>query len=250
MKNRNNKIVGCLVLLMGMMFAVSYINPYTGTLTLQELVLQISGSRGDLSLGVSINELLEFSMKMLPTWLLEAYVGIELYKHFCVASIYIFSRCVNRQYWYWKKMMILLRDILLFQCLFLTAIIVTTKMRYEIEVDQQGVICLLEHMVIFTLWIYICTIIINILAIKFGSSISFSIVTMTQMVGIVLFGLKNINNTFLKVNIMARLVLAWSFDERNTICFFVILCLCVLCIGRIVVCKHDLLIEDAEIGGI
>ena len=76
----------------GSLLAFTYINPYNGQITLSELILQLSGSRGEFSLGFSsLPELLSFSSKLLPTFLFELYVGTSLYQHFCTASVYIFS---------------------------------------------------------------------------------------------------------------------------------------------------------------
>ena len=37
----------------GSLLAFTYINPYNGQITLSELILQLSGSRGEFSLGFS-----------------------------------------------------------------------------------------------------------------------------------------------------------------------------------------------------
>ena len=77
----------------GSLLAFSYINPYNGQITLSELILQLSGSRGEFPLGFSsLPELLSFSSKLLPSFLFELYVGTSLYQHFFAASVYIFSR--------------------------------------------------------------------------------------------------------------------------------------------------------------
>ena len=40
--------------LCGVLLSLAFVNPYSGQVTLSELVLQLSGSRGDLPLGTSL----------------------------------------------------------------------------------------------------------------------------------------------------------------------------------------------------
>lgn len=68
--------------LCGVLLSLAFVNPYSGQVTLSELVLQLSGSRGDLPLGTSLPELLSFSIKMVPYFLFELYIGVYLYRHF------------------------------------------------------------------------------------------------------------------------------------------------------------------------
>ena len=76
----------------GCFLSITYVNPYHHTISLAELVLQLSGSRGNIPMGFSMNELLLLTMRMVPDYLMEMYLGTMLYKHFCTASVYVFSR--------------------------------------------------------------------------------------------------------------------------------------------------------------
>ena len=69
----------------GIMLAIGYVNPYAGIISLSELILQLSGSRGDLALGFSINELLSFVMHMIPDFVFEICFGTIIYQHLCTA---------------------------------------------------------------------------------------------------------------------------------------------------------------------
>ena len=82
----------------GSLLAFTYINPYNGQITLSELILQLSGSRGEFSLGFSsLPELLSFSSKLLPTFLFELYVGTSLYP-FPAASMPMPSRRAEQRH--------------------------------------------------------------------------------------------------------------------------------------------------------
>ena len=60
-----------MAVLCGALLSLAFVNPHNGQITLAELVLQLSGSRGDLPLGTSLPELLSFSIKMAPYFLFE-----------------------------------------------------------------------------------------------------------------------------------------------------------------------------------
>lgn len=70
-----------MAVLCGALLSLAFVNPHNGQITLAELVLQLSGSRGDLPLGTSLPELLSFSIKMAPYFCLNytleyIYIGI------------------------------------------------------------------------------------------------------------------------------------------------------------------------------
>lgn len=249
MIKNSNYFMWILAVLGGFALRMSYINPYTGSLSLTELILQLSGSRGELPLGFSLNELLQFTMKLFPAWLFEAFMGIELYRHFCTASIYVFSRCEKRGRWYWKKMLSLLISVMEFQLILIISSIVITWFRYEIAVDVNGWKMMLAYFVIYTIWTYTITIVMNVLAIKFGSSSGFMTAIIMQVIGIAALAFGRKGDFFLEINIMSRLVLGWQFRQGISILLLGTVCVAVLLTGMVIVCKHDLLIADSEIGG-
>lgn len=284
MIKHQNRIVCLLGIVFGIFLSVGYVNPYTGEIKLSELVLQLSGSRGEFALGFSATELLAFSMRMLPGWMIEAYLGIALYRHFCTASIYVFSRCPNRGKWYWKEMLVIGCNVFFFQIILLASTIVTTMFRYQIQVDDGGIGVILYHVLIQFAWIYSATILINILALKAGSNLAFIVVMMVQTTGIAIVSFLGsmsayleshiaVTNLLVKLNPVSHLILGWHsscfqkidnvlnstvYQVLIPVCetfylevsLFVMVCIniCILLIGLIVIKKHDLLISDAEMG--
>ena len=101
----------------GISLSVLYINPYGGEISLSEALLQLSGSRGDFPMGFAMTEMVSFSLRLLPAYLFELFFGIMLYRHFCTASIYIFSRYPKRVRWYFRECLALGGGALLFQVL-------------------------------------------------------------------------------------------------------------------------------------
>ena len=77
---------------LGAWLSVTYICPSDGRITLTQAILQLSGSRGIFALGTSFTELLGFSLRLIPILAFQALAGIRLYRHYCVASVYVFSR--------------------------------------------------------------------------------------------------------------------------------------------------------------
>ena len=51
----------------GVWLSFAYINPYGGTITLSELVLQLSGARGTFALGLNLSELLDLTLRLVGT---------------------------------------------------------------------------------------------------------------------------------------------------------------------------------------
>jgi len=99
----------------GVMLSFSRVNPYMGQITLHELVFQLSGSRGEFVLGLYYGAMVDFAFLMLPFFLYQFYGGIQLYRQFCVASVYVFSRTTNQVKWYLTELWGLCKGILCFR---------------------------------------------------------------------------------------------------------------------------------------
>lgn len=105
-------------------------------------------------------------------------------------------------------------------------------------------------------------VLINLLALKFGSSLSFTVVMAMQSIGIVLLGAGEMAMRF---NPIARLVLGWqksfvpkvdsiqtsafeNFYLEESLLVLAVINIVILIIGAAIVKNHDLLISDSEIG--
>lgn len=274
MKRNNYLFLFLLAGIGGAFLSIAYINPYDGTIGLSELVLQLSGSRGDLEMGFSMPELTAFAMRILPECIFEGYMGIMIYRHFCTASIYIFSRCTNRSKWYWTEMLFLGLKVLIFQILLLFVAVITTLLRYPVTVDSAGMLLFLYHLVIRFLWVFLWVIFINLLAIRKGSSRSFTVAMIVKSSCIAVLGLGSFFkaggrgvNLFLKINPAARLVLGWHESRlkifkqelappyhglylEESLAFYVFAVICILVIGANIIKKYDFLISDSEMGAV
>ena len=99
----------------GGLLSFSRINPYDGQIMLQEMVLQLSGSQGDFVMGLHYGAMVDFGFLLLPFFLYQFYGGVQLYRQFCVASVYVFSRTTNRVKWYFKELWGLCKGLLVLQ---------------------------------------------------------------------------------------------------------------------------------------
>lgn len=260
----------------GVFLSLMYINPYNGVITLSESILQLSGSRGAFALGFSYSELAAFAMRLFPEFMIELFAGIMLYRHFCTASIYVFSRYPHRVKWYLGEVGRLWGTICIFNMLLLTAAISTTAFRYELLADNAGILLLAYHFFIHSLWIYVMTLSVNLLAVYFGSSTAYAWVISVQLVCIVLLNLMDLlvrycdnrltyGNTVIW-NPIAHLVLGWhdsnmegmnqaftSSDIRmnlnGSLILFFLLGIILTSAGALVTKKHDLLVSDLEAEG-
>ncbi len=259
----------------GVYLSVMYVNPYNGVIALSEMTLQLSGSRGRFALGFSFTELAAFLMRLFPQFIFELYAGIMLYRHFCTASVYVFSRYPHRVKWYIREATHLGGAVYIFQLILLAVTIFTTVSRYELQIDSAGIALTTYHFFIHSLWIYAMTLSVNLLAVYFGSSTAYSFVISVQLVCTVLLNLmdwlvryyegKLFYENVIKWNPIAHLVLSWhSSDMENvsqvltspymqvdlkcSMVIFLLFGMIIIFIGAFIIKKYDLLVSDLETG--
>jgi len=261
--------------LSGTYLSVMYINPYSGGITLSELILQFSGSRGSFVLGFSYSELASFVMRIFPTFIFELYAGIMLYRHFCTASIYVFSRYPHRVKWYIREVCHLGSTVCVFNILLLAVAFLITAGRYELQIDHAGIVLTAYHFLIHSLWVYIMALSVNLLAMHLGSSTAYAAVASLQLACIVLLNLMDLlvryfdgkfsYEDFLIWNPIAYLVLGWHSSNAemtdqvltssymqigldHSLMIFFLVGVIVTLAGALIIKKHDLLVSDLETG--
>lgn len=268
-------VVILLGIISGVCISFGFVRPFEEVITLSELVLQLSGSRGEFSMSCNLVELTGFMLRMMPNYILILLWGSKLYSHFCTASIYVFSRCPNRIRWYRKALLPLVKAICVFELLFLGTIVITAVLRYEVIFSVNGFILLGYHALIYTLWNFTLVLSVNIIAMKLGSSMAFTLVmvihmTCTAALSIIqiLTKIKAQQNTievFLWFNPVAHMVLGWhrspllsselansrySLNLSVSILIPALLCIITVVTGGLFIQKQDLLVEDIETGTI
>lgn len=272
MKHRYGKL-SLAALLSGVYLSLMYVRPYEGAITLSELIFQLSGSRGVFMLGLSFSELTEFVLRLFPMFIFEMYAGIMLYRHFCTASIYVFSRCPHRMKWYAFEALSLFVSVCLFNILMLAAAVFTSVCRYEVHTDGEGIRLLIYHFLIYSLWTYITALLVNLAAMYFGSSTGYTIVAAVQLIFIMLLNFADFlvrhsgsgatYEQLLTWNPIAHLILGWhkgstavgdhppyiqNISLNHSAAVFLAIGAAVTFAGALIIKKHDLLVSDIETG--
>lgn len=257
----------------GVFLSVMYINPYGGKTTLSGAVLQLSGSRGEFVLGFSYSELISFSLHLLPAFIFEAYAGIMLYRHFCTASIYVFSRYPHRVKWYMGEVFRLSVAVCGFNLLALVTAVLTASIRWKLEIDRAGIELMGYHFLIYSLWAYIMALLVNLIAIYLGSSTAYASVVSGQLICIVLLNLahflvRSYDGRFSHANLLvwnpvAHLVLGWHDSSiviadpilptsymplglNDSLLLFLLIAIVTTFVGAFIIKRHDLLVSDME----
>jgi hypothetical protein len=259
----------------GFLLAMAYVNPYTGTIRLSEFVLQLSGSRGDFALSFSMHELVGFMLRLVPGYVFEIYFGTALYSYFCTASTFVFSRYPNRVRWYFGEILSMAATVYLFQFILLLTALITTGIRYQLQIDTAGIFLFAYHLVIHAMWLYSMALAVNLIAIYHGSGTSFLSVLIVQTICVTLlwalgtmeryYGAFHFRGVWLNFNPMAHLVLGWhgssletvgqslnppypGFNFGHSFLFLFVLSAVIVFTGAYLVKNHDLIITDSEAG--
>lgn len=248
------RLMFLLAVMSGLYLSLMYISPYNGKIALSEAILQLSGSRGRFELGLSYSELVSFVMCLFPEFLFELFAGIMLYQNFCTASIYIFSRYPHRVKWYVTEVGYLGGLVCLYDLLLLIVTLLTTAVRYELWIDRTGLLLLVYHFWIHSLWVYVMTLMVNLLATFWGSSTAYALVISFQLVCVVLLKLSVWFAGAVVANPIAHLVLGWhrnigtymDMDLSGSLVIFLLVGAICTSIGALVIKRHDLLVSDFE----
>ena len=250
----------------GVWLSFSYINPYGGSIALSELVLQLSGARGTFALGLNLNELLDFTLRLVPVLVFQALAGILMYQYYCTASVYVFSRIERRTAWYRRELGALAVKAFAYLVLMLLSALITALVRWHIIWDAAGVRLLLYHFLIWSLWTLVATLAVNLIAIYLGSSAAFAVVAGFQAVCVALLTVANqfeespdVYSALLRANPVTCLVLSWQQSRfggqgygiyfEDSLAGIVAAALLIAVLGAAVVKKHDLLVNNAESAG-
>lgn len=231
-------------------------------------------------MSFSVLQLVDMVLGMFPFFVFQILYGTFLYRRFCTASVFYFSRCTNRVGWFLKETLgLYLVSVVYF------AVIVVTRVGLQfgtcsVVVDRLSVFLTVYYVAVSSLWGYLTAIVMNLIAIKKGSSTGFIAVAGGQIALIMILSLWDRNGSFsmedtahlarngflLKCNPVAHLVLDWhstfldpenemlnrlniAFDLSETIAVFLVLAGAVMAVGCVIIKRHELLTNNVETGG-
>jgi len=187
-------------------------------LLLANLIGQLSGAYGEIPVGFSAVELMELSRTFFPSFIVILMWGNDLYSLFCTASVYIFSRCNNKTRWFKKSIYILLTEIVIYEILYTSIIVLVSSLIYYIKFDLGGIIMWIYHILLHSMWICICVLGINIISVYYGSTYSYICVYGIQGLLFTLIAISyelvnvlgsNISNMIIRLNPISCIILCW-----------------------------------------
>ena len=216
----------------------------------------------------------DFIERYFPLLLFQVFFGTYIYRHFCSASIYYFSRCSNRIKWILKEAGILYINTLIYILVMIITAFGTVAITNNIKFDNTTIILIVYYILITSLYVFFTTLLINILSFKLSSVAGFAIVQCTQLAFIVSLCLMenkilvNFDNgpedsKYLIFNPMAHLVMKFHssnnqalnkvinryntvFDINISVILFFCLSIITLLIGCVVVNKHSFIVSNNE----
>lgn len=156
-------------------------------LSLQEYIISNHGGICQL-LNPSVE--LKYLVALFPYFIFLIIFSTFIYRHFCYCSVYVFSRCKNRIWWFSNETAKLFLYTLCYIFWLIISGVFILCLRNMVKIDNDGIIFLIKHMVVMTLWLYANTLLANILAILFGSK--FAILTVVGFQIISLFSVGTI----------------------------------------------------------
>lgn len=259
----------------GGLLSLSRINPYDGQITLQDLVLQLSGSRGDFVMELYYGAMVDFGFLMLPFFLYQFYGGIQLYCQFCVASVYVFSRTTNRVKWYFTELWGMCKGLVVLQVFLQGTTLLVAALRWEVMWTTEGWVLLGIHVLLFTLWTLTMALGVNLLSLIWGSSAGFLVVFALQagMLAALCTGAKlepadPALARLLFLDPISRLVLGWQsggafglegdlpaeyghvLTLSGSLLLVALMTAAVLVLGLVAIQEKDILVSNLETGGV
>lgn len=218
-----------LACLFAIYFSLYFINQDT-TILLSDVVIKCSFGYHD----ISYYEIIQITMEFFPILVFIISFGTEIYKRFCVAKTYYFSRCKSILKWYINEVLKLFIKTLLFTVLLPLLCFVFSGIGNTLVVDKESVLLLLYYMLIYTSFLFSVIILINMLAVRFGtikaygsllliiaiSTISLSLwINKLPLVLSETVDFKQIarNGSYLKYNLVANLIFKWHTSSIKTV---------------------------------
>lgn len=215
-----------------------------------------------------------FTFQYMPLFVFQIFFATHIYKHFCSASVYYFSRNINRINWFLKEVLKIYANTVIYLVTMCASEMIIIRMFSTITVDCSAIIIALYYIFIYSLYLMATTLAINVASIIFSSNIGFITVQSIILLSISIFFL--LGNyikddiitekiiLLLKSNMIANLIFSIhssrienindlinikgiNFDLNFSIIYYLVLCVTIIIIGCLVVEKHEFITNSKEI---
>lgn len=214
------------------------------------------------------------SYQYMPLLIFQVIFATYIYKHFCSASVYFFSRNINRIKWFLEESGKLYIHTVLYLIVFNLVGIIVTSLFIKVTIDKGVLLLIVYYILIHSLYLFFSTLAINIVAIISSSEIGFIVVegiALLQMGMYLMLGkriqddiIEGINLFMLKSNIIANLIFpvhsshiqsvnkfinekGIDFDLNFSIIYYFILSMIIIIVGAYIVKKKEFIVNNKEI---
>jgi len=267
MKNYARYLTIPIVLGFGEMFGYT-LHAENGIYSSEALMLLAFSSADD-----TIVKFPEILFAFVPLLLFQIIYGTYIYRFFCTASVYFFSRNNNRGRWFLKEAGALLGFAFLYISIYSVSSLSLPLLFGRLNWDRGIIASYVYFALIYTLFLFSTTLLINVLSIlisgmagliivEAGCILSIAFFTMTEMLS---HGDALLEERLLKINPFTHLVLSFHSSELNSLlpwvnakgiemrldCSVILfLCMAVFAaiVGAVTVCNHSFVSNDKESG--
>lgn len=241
-----------------------------------------SVSLSDVVFGVSLEgskitifQLIFLIISMFPYIVFQILAGVHIYKHFCTASVYCFSRRDNRIGWFLHESLRLYLYAVAYLLFLVLGAAGVAGVSVGVTFHMRDWILLLYYLVLYSAFLYVTALMVNLLALFMDSGQSMFIIVIAQfafvaflLVYVKLIPLKKLHTLLTTgigflINPIANLVIQWhssviptigsrinlyhlSFDLNFSLLFYIVIAVCITFIGCITIKKRDIIVTDTE----
>lgn len=158
---------------------------FKGNITLSDIIYAI----GFGGVYISMASVMDFLFALFPLLFFQIIMGNFIYEHYCIASVYFFCRCTNKSKWYIRECVVLYMYALAYVCSIFIGGIFFCFLGGKVTFDTNGYLLLVFYILIYSLWLFATTLVINMLSLLIENSKSFSFVCAVQLGNVALYGI-------------------------------------------------------------
>ncbi len=133
--------------------------------------------------------ILELSFQYVPFFLFQMLCARRMSDYFLTSGIFFFSRCTQREKWFIKECAKLAADAVLFVFFYFGTGIAVVSCTGNVIWDKAGVILAIYSLILFSEWLFFCSLLMNLAAIWKGEVAGFVISAAVQYLCIFSFKL-------------------------------------------------------------
>lgn len=160
---------------------------------------------------ISTYGVMELSIAFIPIFLFQILQGSVIYRHFSVAAIYYFSRCTRRRSWFIKECLKVMPVAFIYSLIYFGSGLCLGLVNENMTFSHGFARMFLIQVLLYCLYLFATSIIVNILSILLGSYKGFAVVAVAQMLLISAFLLwENVDDySLLPLNPVSHLFVSW-----------------------------------------